>query len=271
MADHEKRSKVSIEDLLRLKQAERPSAEFWAGFERELRQKQLSALVEKRSWWHSLPQIFSRRVYLPIGATAILTFSLVSIRYYQPSQVVPVESTAAAPVSSFSEAPMTSSIASNPVPVSSPLVNRADHALVQAEARSESLVATPSSAEVALGSPSPDDSIATISPSARTIAANLSHLEQSDPELINAVSGSRLSSPGRSQISTVAVADLSNLPLGNAKRVRLLAHYSDRPVSAEPVAPDSVRERLSRRLGDSDLNDRWSRFGLKGDKVSLRF
>jgi hypothetical protein len=32
-----------------------------------------------------------------------------------------------------------------------------------------------------------------------------------------------------------------------------------------------VRERLSRRLGDSELNDRITRVGLRGDQVSLKF
>ena len=42
-SDHQK--PVSLEDLLRLKRAERPAPEFWVQFERELRAKQLAALV----------------------------------------------------------------------------------------------------------------------------------------------------------------------------------------------------------------------------------
>ena len=42
---------VSVEDLLRLKRAERPPDSFWADFDRQLRAKQLAALVEKRPWW----------------------------------------------------------------------------------------------------------------------------------------------------------------------------------------------------------------------------
>jgi hypothetical protein len=74
MPDFDHQSKITIEDLLRLKKVERPSADFWVTFERELRQKQLSALVEKRTSWRDIPRFFARRAYLPIGATAVLAF-----------------------------------------------------------------------------------------------------------------------------------------------------------------------------------------------------
>jgi hypothetical protein len=71
---------VTLEDILRLKRAERPSAEFWSQFDRELRVKQLAALVEKRPWWRtiSLGRILGgvRRFHLPLGATAVLAASI---------------------------------------------------------------------------------------------------------------------------------------------------------------------------------------------------
>src|SRR5262245_42366635 len=65
---------VTLEDLLSLKRAERPPAEFWTRFERDLRAKQLAALVEKRPWWQSMPRLFAgfSRYHLPIGATAVV-------------------------------------------------------------------------------------------------------------------------------------------------------------------------------------------------------
>jgi len=87
MSELEQRPPVTVEDLLRLKRAERPAAEFWTNFERELRQKQLTALLEKRPWWQELPQILARRAYLPIGATAILAFTLVSVKFSAPGQL----------------------------------------------------------------------------------------------------------------------------------------------------------------------------------------
>jgi hypothetical protein len=76
-----------VDDLLRLKRAERPPAEFWERFEQELRQKQLAALVERRSWWHAGIAAFGRHRWmrLPIGATAVLVVTLVSVRHYSSS------------------------------------------------------------------------------------------------------------------------------------------------------------------------------------------
>ena len=111
----------------------------------------------------------------------------------------------------------------------------------------------------------------TDSPSARSIAANLARFEQSEPELMNALLGSRLSSPSRGQSSVAVVAELTSIPMGGSKRSRLLAHYGDRQLNSEPAAPDVVRERLSRRLSEGEFNDRFSRVGVKGDQVSLKF
>ncbi len=106
-------------------------------------------------------------------------------------------------------------------------------------------------------------------PSARTIAANLAHLEQVDPELMNAVSGSRLSAPARVQMVSAQAPELAGISNSTSKRSRLLATYNERQLNPEPTAPDNVRERLSRRLGDADYAERFSRIGLKGDQVSL--
>jgi hypothetical protein len=106
-------------------------------------------------------------------------------------------------------------------------------------------------------------------PSSRSIAANLARLEQSEPELVNAVMGSRLSPVARGQSTAVTFPELASVPANTSMRSRILARYADHPLSPEPAAPEIVRERLARSLGDSDLTDRISRIGLKGDQVSL--
>src|SRR5258708_34553826 len=85
MPELDQRPQVTIEDLLRLKRAERPAAEVWTNFERELRQKQLTALLEKRPWWQELPQLLARRAYLPVGAAALLAFPLGPAHFYPPA------------------------------------------------------------------------------------------------------------------------------------------------------------------------------------------
>ena len=87
MINHDRKRPVTLEDILRLKRAERPSAEFWSQFDRELRVKQLAALVEKRPWWRtiSLGRILGgvRRFHVPLGATAVLAATLFSVRDFQ--------------------------------------------------------------------------------------------------------------------------------------------------------------------------------------------
>lgn len=42
--------KPKLEDLLRLKRAERPNAEFWADFDARMRQRQLAAMIQPARW-----------------------------------------------------------------------------------------------------------------------------------------------------------------------------------------------------------------------------
>jgi hypothetical protein len=75
--------RITVEDLLAVKRAERPPAEFWASFESELRAKQLAAIVGKRSWRDALPRIFTviYRNQLPFGAVAALALTWAGIHY----------------------------------------------------------------------------------------------------------------------------------------------------------------------------------------------
>ncbi len=75
--------KITVEDLLRLKRAERPAAEFWATFESEIRAKQLSAIVNKRPWWDGISRIIwvVHRHPVPVGAAAALALAYMGVRY----------------------------------------------------------------------------------------------------------------------------------------------------------------------------------------------
>jgi hypothetical protein len=87
----ESKRPVTVEDLLKLKRAERPPAEFWGRFEAEMRAKQLSAIVARRPWWDGLPvRALARLVRnpVPIGAAAALALTWAGIRYSEPSPVV---------------------------------------------------------------------------------------------------------------------------------------------------------------------------------------
>lgn len=270
MLPQEHRSKVTIEDLLALKRAERPSEDFWKNFERELREKQLTALMVKRSWWQDLPHLLTRRAYLPIGATAILTFTLVSLKFYTPAGSVAaleVPTSLSHSEGGTSLADLNSAFA-NPVEV--PTVALNDHD----EAQDGSYYAHSTSDTSTRGDVDayPVAQWATTeTPSSRSIAANLARLEQSEPELINAVMGTRLSVPAVRADIDPRDAELATVYTGPSKRTRLLAQFSDRQREPEPTAPEFVRERLARRLADNDAVDRITRVGVRGDQVSLRF
>lgn len=260
MPDPRINSKVRLEDLLSLKRAERPTPEFWANFERELRQKQLTALVEKRRWWHGFSWLVTRRVYLPAGATAVVAFTLVAVRYQAPMPVAQVEADDASPMAAVTQA-----VEMLPATVVESLeVRREQPALVayQVSARDE----IPAPVVVATMSAEQEE----ISPSARSIAANLARLEQSEPDLLHAVMGNRLSSSARVQ-SVAAQFEPDSTPANeSSSRYRLIARYADRSLSPVPSAPAPVRERLARRLSDGLVDD-VSRIGVGGNRVSLKF
>lgn len=270
MIPPEQKTTVSLEDLLRLKRAERPNPEFWASFERELRQKQLTALVQKRRWWHELPLVLSRRVYVPAGAAAIVAFTLATVRYSSPMSVAHVENTAPKIVAADPavETPPVTEVAT-----SDHSRSRHEEPLAPAlESRHEStpVVATAVKADatdMAGLQPVQAGGRELESPSARSIAANLARIERDEPELVNAVMGSRLSTPVRAQ--TVA-ATQGDTDMDSSRKYRLIARYADHSLSPEPVAPALVRERIARRLGD-DITDRISRIGVEGSRVSLKF
>jgi hypothetical protein len=271
MLPSDKKSQVSIEDLLRLKTAERPNAEFWSQFEKELRQKQLTALVRKRHWWHDLPVLLSRRVYVPAGAAAIVAFTLVTVRYSNSNPLGQVENTAPAIAAAdpaveslpATEVSMTSRANERPAASAAPAhVARHDQAPVTVAGSGNDLSGIAGLLPVQVGVQESE------TPSARSIAANLARLEQSEPDLVNAVMGSRLS-PAR-VVATSADLETDEALDPSAQRYRLIARYAEHSLSPEPAAPALVRERIARRLGD-DMTERISRVGVEGGRVSLKF
>lgn len=266
MANPEEKNRVSLEDLLRLKRTERPSAEFWNRFEHELRQKQLTALVHKRRWWHGLPLLLSRRVFVPAGAAAVITFTLVSVRLSNHSVAakadVPVSSSiVAAP--SIENLPVTEVVLTSSAPAA---LSADNHGRAEIE-RIANLSGSPDvTASVEL-QPLPLAPNERDRPSAKSIAATLARLEQAEPELVNAVMGGRLSTPARVQSASSESTEDSGV---SGNRYRLIARYAEHSLTPEPAAPAPVRERLARRLGD-DITERISRIGVEGSRVSLKF
>ena len=75
--------KISLEEVIRLKRTERPPADFWEIFDRELRQKTLQALMNEVPWHRRLFRSLLFRVCAvgaPVAATAVLALLLVANR-----------------------------------------------------------------------------------------------------------------------------------------------------------------------------------------------
>ncbi len=109
--------KITLEEVLRLKRREKPSAEFWDQFDRELRQKTLRALVEEKSWpQRYLTPVFGRvAIALPLAAAAVLALVFTVFQ----NEIFLGESQSSAPAYT-SNTSANEGFAGNALPVSSP-------------------------------------------------------------------------------------------------------------------------------------------------------
>jgi hypothetical protein len=214
MNDTPRKNTVTLEDLLRVKRAEQPPAEFWGQFEQGLRAKQLAAIVEPRPWWAPFIRVGARlsRYQLPVGATAILAITLFTIREYQPATQGPVFEQAAERASLTPSGPVegkTSAVDAVTVPVAM------------------------STAAVAVADPAPANvtRVSRTEPAAPATATSVgtsSHVAMIDAEL----SSARYMADN----PAMAKATESNLDqmLGHSLRT------ADTPVRGEPLAQISV-------------------------------
>lgn len=272
MPNQNQRPPLTIEQLLKLKRAERPDAEFWSAFETELRQKQLAALVQRRTWWQGIPQFFSPRAYLPIGATAILAFTFVSVRFYAPTTVATNEQ----PVLETNDSHLA------PTVPGVPYVAREDDSTDEEEFAADPIDdRTAVAVQQPLSEDLPDRAgvlipwVGTASaeptPSARAINANLARLEETDPELVNALFAGPFSETSKAQELAGHPMEMAAVSAVVSRRNRLLAQFADRQFTPDPAAPEVFRERIARRLGQTELAGGWDRVDLKSDRVSLKF
>lgn len=273
MMNQESKRSVTVEDLLRVKRAERPAPEFWAEFDRELRAKQLAALVEKRPWWRSLPRSLGAlaRYHLPLGATAVLAVTLLSIRDYQP--VLPNPSARVADID-VAKAPV--AIASSEETVATPgpaegIETAAPATVVGSSAAAPvaSLSASPNSGgELArlvptISSESGASAAREIRPSARSIAQNRAAAEAL---LGTAATGFETRAlPAVRSTPQEPLAQMSNP--AETRRNRFAVAFASAAVGTSP-APTT---RVARRLSDEQLYDSIHRFGASGNSVSFKF
>lgn len=278
----ENQKSVSLEDLLHLKRAERPPAEFWPQFERELRAKQLSALVVRRPWWRTLPTralIGFSRYHLPIGATAVLALTFLSVREYRtvaPERgLAPVLSDLPATVAVNDSAILESSLPSSPsiardtaLSASAPAVDG------DAEQDGASGLDRVSAMAALIGGSS--DSGAAVNPSARSIADNFAAAQSADNTFGNNrslfVSASRGFESRVLPARTPVVEPLAQMtPPADVRRARYLGTALPVVATAKQITPRSS-ERLASRIADERLYESLgNRLGVGGDRIMVKF
>jgi hypothetical protein len=279
---------VTLEDILRLKRTERPPAEFWPQFDRELRAKQLAALVEKRVWWRtiSLPRVLAgvRRFHLPLGAAAVLAVTLVSVREYHGPKSATIALPAAGPAAGVAEVAPTAVVA-----VAGPATRAVEFARAEAAVPSPgadepgaadnagpalSSDATPASnfaprLPLAGVAASPKESAVAASPSARLIAENFAALPADEPFLAR-----QWQSPARGfetralPARAKPVEPLAQIKVPSGSR---RSHLIASATLAATTAPVLASERSARGLSDERLYETISRVNARGAGMLVKF
>ena len=283
--------KVTLEDLLHLKRSERPKPEFWAEFERDFRQKQLAALVVRKSWWRGFIAAHRRigRLGVPLGAAAILGLAFLSSRY--ESEASRSGTPAVAPREMAAR-----SLGMAPRPVRA--VESVKSAAVEAPARGRTIEeaasvtaskARPVIAEVPAGAPAQAVDAAAwlgeilsnrvnpaeLTPSARSIAVNYAAAAVNEPELVESVTRplgfeSRALPVVRAQHAAEVLP--TAVAVTESRRNRLLASLDSSGLDqSEVVSPEPARRSALRYLSQEGWDRSLGRLEAEGDRVSIRF
>ena len=302
--------KVSLEELLRLKRAERPAPEFWARFEQDLRAKQLAAIVEKRPWWVALRLPLAMRallpwtVQLPLGAAAVLALSFVAVREDRPntSVVTPaaqaevkVANARASQPKPAPEAPAVAALQpvaalvaeSVPLEVAGLAPEVAlkpevafmqEPALVPAVAVAATVAPADPAAEVGL-TLAPADGV----PALTSLPVGVVELSPVAFEAVaSGESGPGFGTPFENEGLSIQWAQIrSEVGASRAtptsprevRRGRILASLvlADNSSDAHRLTPGYAREVLARPLSDEAAYDGMSRIGMGGDRLTLKF
>jgi len=265
---------ITLEDLLRLKRAERPPAEFWDQFDRELRAKQLAALVAKRPWWRSLPAMFSgfSRYQLPLGATAALAITFFVTRELrttpsvqaEPATRVVAAATRVEPSMPDIRADMAATISAAPSVADES--NSEDNAAAVASSEETASANTTRTSAVFGEVLAPDNA----SPSARTIAANLAAAQAAAPGVARGLLTSARGFESRGVPQRAATVE-PLAQMASPSDVRQAKFASALATSFSRETPSRSNDRGARSLPDERLYDgAVRRFDAKADRFTLK-
>jgi hypothetical protein len=289
------RSQVTVEDLLRVKRAERPSAEFWADFEKNLRAKQLAAIVQPRRQWLGWSWKSLARWTVPVGAAAVLGVTFInfnsgrSFSAKSPAALPGHELASASTVSSPEPvivAPSAGVALSEPaktlqVAAVSPTQNvPVQDAVVAAPVQTSTVSVAARNVELA----SVTEQIAGVAAAAQPVAVDAFPAGKSGTVSAAAEFGAffdRAVAQLDQNLRPIRQPAQSTEPLAqlpsprDARRARLLAFSA----SVDPNSPQyssasnvvRSRERITSHLSDEALYDSIHRLGVHGNGVSIQF
>jgi hypothetical protein len=274
--NHESKRPVTLEDLLRLKRAERPQAEFWNRFDSELRSKQLAALMEKQRWWNRIPQslIGLIRYRVAFGAAAVAALTLVTVREYRPA-VQPSVAQAAVVAVSASDAIPTSTGVLN-VEAVAPMVADAGVLPVYDVRASESTTVV-EDVVAAQGT-----SVAGLSHmvsllggvsdprSSDLIAANLAATQAAEPVVVRSLLGSSRGFETRALPVRATVEPLAQMTHPSDQR-RTALLQSTLAMLNSPNLATRPGARAARQISDERFYDQVHRLDASGNQISVKF
>ncbi|HVW22049.1 MAG TPA: hypothetical protein VHC86_12615 [Opitutaceae bacterium] len=284
MNSEETRPQITVEDLLRLKRAERPGPEFWAQFEQELRAKQLAAIVEKKPWWCGLPRVYvfalRHRLYLGSAGAAMLAAGVGLRVYTAPSASRPApamayatrssEAVAAAPQPAAAPASAPVAAQALPAPASEPM------RVARAASRPASAPADPSLPLITMSEAPPAAPAYRFETLSRSMTVGLAAAQAAASQLARSLPGEDSAFDTRLVPASAPVAEplaqMSSPAEERRSRLRDAEAFSAMAGSGNLVLPAGERRvsRLDDRA-DSDI----SRYNLTTGRdeigVSIRF
>lgn len=280
---------VTLEDLLRLKRAERPAPEFWAQFDDALRAKQLAAIVERRPWWRVDLGAWASalsRVRVPVGLAAVGLLSVLTVQQFRsPTAVTPVgpvtdaDPSTLADVAMVSEAPQVATLGgaessgAQGVVVAVAQVNAGPEWVAAGEA----LAADTSSAALERGPvASAGAAEASLSLNATALASDLRSLRPAPLSTLDSSGVATLELGSfRSNSRTSAVeeplARVTSPTESRRERLAALVAPAAMKSSSQSGSPDRVRERMISRLSEDELYSSVSRLNVERGGLRVSF
>lgn len=282
-------AKVTLEELLRFKRCERPAPEFWAEFERTLRQRQLAALVVRKSWWRSLAMI-NKRLSLPLGAAALLGLAYFTVYQHAGHSAVASTKLDQAPARHVGVLTVRKSavaVAEAATPVAAVTPSHVPDALQSrqpAAAKYESLVAE-AAPEVSARAVKPAVWLgeilanqikpAQLVPSSRSITADYAARAVVEPEWVDSWSRPLgFESRAVAKVHPAHTAEIlpTAVAVTESRRARMLVSLnSSGSYVAERLAPDRAQRSVLRSLSQESWDHSMRRLEAEGDKLSIRF